>query len=292
LTGYFVFIGLAGGIQGNNSGIIFAMVLPAAWIAGIVPASITAALDKLFELLGARSVQRYLLTAIAGYARWACGETIVSIEADPESDAVYRRSIMKAWAKLLRERDELLKNLKVELGDVGNIRHERDKINSLIDEIAEKDMFLLQSRYNRAFERATRWDRMVVGVQSFFHRRDSRIRFELTKLAVLGAVTVAGAKLYEYVPALLAWINKQFGSLDFTSSAYGAVTLPDSGTAEGVKILLLIGFAVVVGLVFMWFAGVASLSMNSQTRKSAFEFVKRGMSFFVGVVTGLFAKPF
>jgi hypothetical protein len=68
LTGYFVFIGLAGGIQGNNSGIIFAMVLPAAWIAGLVPASITAALDKLFERLGARSVQRYLLTAIAGYA--------------------------------------------------------------------------------------------------------------------------------------------------------------------------------------------------------------------------------
>jgi hypothetical protein len=68
LTGYFVFIGLAGGIQGKNSGIIFAMVLPAAWIAGLVPASITAALDKLFERLGARPVQRYLLMAIAGYA--------------------------------------------------------------------------------------------------------------------------------------------------------------------------------------------------------------------------------
>lgn len=68
LTGYFVFIGLAGSIRGNNSGIIFAMGLPAAWIAGIVPASITAALDKLFELLGARSIQRLLLTAIAGYA--------------------------------------------------------------------------------------------------------------------------------------------------------------------------------------------------------------------------------
>jgi hypothetical protein len=68
LTGCFVFIALAGGIQGNNSGIIFAMVLPAAWIAGLVPASITAALDKLFKRLGVSSVQRYLLTAIAGYA--------------------------------------------------------------------------------------------------------------------------------------------------------------------------------------------------------------------------------
>jgi hypothetical protein len=44
------------------------MLLPVAWIAGLVPASITAALDKLFERLGARSVQRYLLTGIAGYA--------------------------------------------------------------------------------------------------------------------------------------------------------------------------------------------------------------------------------
>jgi hypothetical protein len=42
--------------------------LPVAWIAGLVPASITAALDKLFERLGARSIQRYLLTGIAGYA--------------------------------------------------------------------------------------------------------------------------------------------------------------------------------------------------------------------------------
>jgi hypothetical protein len=44
------------------------MLLPAAWIAGLVPASITAALDKLFDRLGARSFQGYLLTAIAGYA--------------------------------------------------------------------------------------------------------------------------------------------------------------------------------------------------------------------------------
>jgi hypothetical protein len=44
------------------------MLLPAAWIAGLIPASITAALDALFERFGARSVQRYLLTAIVGYA--------------------------------------------------------------------------------------------------------------------------------------------------------------------------------------------------------------------------------
>jgi hypothetical protein len=68
LTGFFVFVGLGGGIKGDSAGIIFGMLLPVAWIAGLVPASITAALDKLFERLGARSIQRYLLTGIAGYA--------------------------------------------------------------------------------------------------------------------------------------------------------------------------------------------------------------------------------
>ena len=68
LAGFFVFIGLGGGIKGDSVGIIFGMLLPVAWIAGLVPASITAALDQLFERLGARSVQRYLLTGIIGYA--------------------------------------------------------------------------------------------------------------------------------------------------------------------------------------------------------------------------------
>jgi hypothetical protein len=68
LTGYLVFIGLAGGFKGDGAGRAFGMLLPVAWIAGLVPALITAALDKLFERLGARSVQRYLLTGIVGYA--------------------------------------------------------------------------------------------------------------------------------------------------------------------------------------------------------------------------------
>ena len=66
LTGYFVFIGLAGGFKGDST--VVALLLPVAWIMGIVPALITAALDRLFERHGARSVQRHLLTGIVGYA--------------------------------------------------------------------------------------------------------------------------------------------------------------------------------------------------------------------------------
>jgi hypothetical protein len=68
LTGYLVFISLASGFRGADAGVTLVMLLPVAWIAGLAPASITAALDKLFERLGARSFQRYLLTGIAGYA--------------------------------------------------------------------------------------------------------------------------------------------------------------------------------------------------------------------------------
>jgi hypothetical protein len=57
LTGYFIFIGLGGGIKGDAAGAVFGMLLPVAWVAGLGPASITAALDKVFERLGSRSVQ-------------------------------------------------------------------------------------------------------------------------------------------------------------------------------------------------------------------------------------------
>jgi hypothetical protein len=68
LIGCFVFMVLGGGIRGASSGIIFGMLLLAAWIAGLIPAAITATLDQLFERLGARPANRYLLTGISGYA--------------------------------------------------------------------------------------------------------------------------------------------------------------------------------------------------------------------------------
>ncbi|MBK3660002.1 hypothetical protein JJE66_01870 [Bradyrhizobium diazoefficiens] len=69
MAGYFMFLGLGGGFRGSSSaGIAFAMLLPVAWVAGVVPALVTATFDLLFERLGAKSVQRYLLTALVGYA--------------------------------------------------------------------------------------------------------------------------------------------------------------------------------------------------------------------------------
>jgi hypothetical protein len=68
LAGYLVFIVLVGDSKGSNAGATFGMLLPVAWIAGVVPASIAAALDQFFERLRARSVQRHLLTGVIGYA--------------------------------------------------------------------------------------------------------------------------------------------------------------------------------------------------------------------------------
>src|SRR5260370_15170587 len=45
LADYFVFISLAGRLKGNAAGVAFGMLLPVAWIAGLAPASTTAAFD-------------------------------------------------------------------------------------------------------------------------------------------------------------------------------------------------------------------------------------------------------
>src|SRR5258708_19760384 len=45
LAGYFVCITLAGRLKGNAAGVAFGMLLPVAWIAGLAPASTTAAFD-------------------------------------------------------------------------------------------------------------------------------------------------------------------------------------------------------------------------------------------------------
>jgi hypothetical protein len=68
LIGNLVFIGLGGGIKGDNANAVFGILLPLAWIAGLFPAAITAGLDRVFERLGTTLVQRCLLTGIAGYA--------------------------------------------------------------------------------------------------------------------------------------------------------------------------------------------------------------------------------
>jgi len=44
------------------------IVLPFALMAGLLPALATAALDRLIEMWGAKSLQRYLLTGLVGYA--------------------------------------------------------------------------------------------------------------------------------------------------------------------------------------------------------------------------------
>ncbi|WP_152033224.1 hypothetical protein [Bradyrhizobium sp. DOA9] len=69
LAGYFVFLGLGGGFSGPSSaGVAFIMLLPVAWIAGVVPALLTASFDQSLARLGATPAQRYLLTALVGYA--------------------------------------------------------------------------------------------------------------------------------------------------------------------------------------------------------------------------------
>jgi hypothetical protein len=65
--GYLVFIVLGGGFR-SHAAESFVIVLPFALMAGLLPALATAALDRLIEMWGPESFQRYLLTGLVGYA--------------------------------------------------------------------------------------------------------------------------------------------------------------------------------------------------------------------------------
>jgi hypothetical protein len=65
--GLLVAIALGGGFK-SNAAESFVIVLPFAFLVGVIPALAAAALDRIFEVWGARSLQRYLLAGLAGYA--------------------------------------------------------------------------------------------------------------------------------------------------------------------------------------------------------------------------------
>jgi hypothetical protein len=200
--------------------------------------------------------------------------------------------MLYAWSKMLKERDDILKALNKELENVDVLRFDRPKIDALINNLEEKDRILMSSRYMRVVSDASYLDRAIVGVQSFFGLRSRALILEslapiLGMVATTFAVFAGSHDLYQTVVRLLKRI---IGTVSFLTPAYAAAG--DAINPESMKLTLLAGFAVVVALVFIWFAGVASLSKTSTTRKAAMDFVKSGMSFFAGVVTGLFAKPF
>ena len=66
-VGYLVFIVLGGGFRSHATE-SFMIVLPFALMAGLLPALATAALDRWIEMWGGKSLQRYLLTGLVGYA--------------------------------------------------------------------------------------------------------------------------------------------------------------------------------------------------------------------------------
>src|SRR5260221_13147069 len=68
LVGYFVFVSLGGGFKGEHAALTFGLLLPVAYIAGLVPALIAATADEILTRLGVRSIQRYLMTGSVGYA--------------------------------------------------------------------------------------------------------------------------------------------------------------------------------------------------------------------------------
>lgn len=143
-----------------------------------------------------------------------------NIPEEVEDDPSYRRKMMVFWAHLLKDRDELTRQLNKLVGDMGTIRLEREKVDAVLDRIAEVDTLLGQSRFNRAFEKATVLDRAVVGLESFAKFRLGSFIKSLSSLTVAMMAAAAALVVAEkIVPMLRKWL---VGEASFITPAYAA----------------------------------------------------------------------
>jgi hypothetical protein len=65
--GFLVFIAIGGGFK-SHAAESFTILLPFAFLAGVLPALATAVVDRMIAAWGVRSGKRYFLTGLVGYA--------------------------------------------------------------------------------------------------------------------------------------------------------------------------------------------------------------------------------
>jgi hypothetical protein len=207
-----------------------------------------------------------------------------NIPEEVENDPSYRRQMLYAWAVILKERDELVKKLNKELEDLETLKFSKDRVDALIEEIQGKDIILTSSRFSRVFHNATLFDRIIVGLQSLFTVRP--------KAAVEGvwAVLVAASlgMLVAYVSdkhESFRWFKDLLNLLGM-SKASAATTPGVSASLDPVQVYIIIGFAGLIAVGFVWFAVTATLSREAATRRTAMDMTKSVMLFMMGLVTG------
>ena len=208
-----------------------------------------------------------------------------NIPEEVENDPSYRREMLYAWSVILKERDELVKKLNKELEDLETLKFNKERVDTLIDEIQSRDIILTSSRYSRVFNNATLLDRVIVGLKSLFKVRP--------KVAAEG---IWGALVFGALGGILAFISdrpeafrwfKDLLNLFGISKASAATATPNiSATLDPVQVYIIIGFALLIAVGFVWFAVTATLSREAATRKTAMEMTKNVMLFMMGLVTG------
>ena len=201
-----------------------------------------------------------------------------------EEDPSYRREMLFAWSVILKERDDLVKKLNKELDDYDTLKFHKERVDVIIDAIQERDFILTSSRFSRVLHNVTLIDRVVVGIKSLFKVRP-RAAFEQL------AVSLAAAGIGVFF-ALLAhtgfpdWIKKIFSAVG-VASANAATSAPGvAPNLDPIQVYVILGFAVLIAVGFVWFAVAATLSKEAATRKTAMDMTKNVMLFMMGLVTG------
>src|SRR5260370_1478949 len=102
--------------------------------------------------------------------------------------------MLYAWSTMLKDRDDIVKELNKELENVDVLRYDRPKIDGLLSRLEERDRILVSSRYMRVLSNATLLDRSIIGVQSFFPLR--LLSFSQMMLPFISTLTSLSTPLY------------------------------------------------------------------------------------------------
>jgi hypothetical protein len=200
---------------------------------------------------------------------------------EPESDPSFRRKMLSAYAQMLKERDDLVRQLNKELEDYETLKFDRPRVDGIIDKLQELDVILSSSRFSRVLHNATVIDRAYVGVRSLVTTRP-KAAVEVIVAAVTAAVVAGG--FHNFKGVFEEIFHRILGAL--TSKAYAAGTPAISPELDPIQLYIIIGFAVLIAIGFVWFAATATLSKEATTRRAAMDMAKNVMLFMMGLVTG------
>lgn len=200
-----------------------------------------------------------------------------------EADAGLRRRYLIFIAEQLSERDRLLDQLMERIRQISGADLAQEDI-ALLSQMREIDGLLMQSRFTRILSNATWFDHVVANVVGYARARPLAFVVSILNFSIFGAFSylVATGRIF---PDL----SVAFDRIIWIESAHAATF--DLSNPGNIRIVLLLGIAILLAVVFLFFAGAACLSTNGDTRDWSRKFMWHMSTFLLGIIAGYFSHP-